>query len=808
MKRLSHKIRGMTGGELAFRAREYIDVLRERFLERPGSFGIDTVRDRALPPAPACPFPAFEDRDRTKALLERRFSDSIERVIAAADGICEHRIPVFSEIITFGPRIDWHMGARGKDPARLPFYRGIGTIESGIHDDIKVPWELNRHNFLIHLGKAYFVTGDRKYFDAWKGLIRSWIEDNPYNRGIHWESSLELSFRAINWIWSSFFFAAELRRDEALAQEMAVQLYLHGLHIRRHLSSYFSPNTHLTGEALGLLYLGTCHPYLKGAREWRATGAGILEAEVRRQVLDDGGYFEMAIYYHAYTVDFYLHYLLLRGADGGRETRARIRNAIRHLAYLSGPDGAVPLIGDSDGGRLLFLGGAKGNVRGACSTGAVLFGDGELKHLCRNSPEEETLWMLGPRGIEAFEQLRTAAPATHHSLNFDTGLFCFRSGMGESDSRVIIDCGRHGWGRCGHAHSDLLSIEWYAGGETVLADPGTYKYAGAGAMRDEYRGSLRHNTISVNDRSQSVPDGAFSWKTIARPTSVCARYLDEFGFFEGSHDAYRHLGCRLRRTVLFLGDRFCIVVDDVLLDRPIESLTWNMQFGEGALTPAGADGYRFEGAAGSHRVRFLTASEHDVRITEGAVYPDYGRAVAAPRLRYIERDVRRGHMIVTLLGPDDGLIDGFRLEGRNLHRRGGADGGPEIILERGGAGGADLPGGAGLPGGMESTGGAVSASFLMRNDGTALFVLRNGREVRDASGGLALRSDREHDLFMAVLSGGTLRVEAGASPRSLTLPFDAERVLIGGAPVSFTRKGDMIAFTGEPSREGEKRKES
>ena len=42
-------------------------------------------------------------------------------------------------------------------------------------------------------------------------------------------------------------------------------LYLHGRHLETYLSTYFSPNTHLTGEALGLYYLGTVFPEFSDA---------------------------------------------------------------------------------------------------------------------------------------------------------------------------------------------------------------------------------------------------------------------------------------------------------------------------------------------------------------------------------------------------------------------------------------------------------------------------------------------------------------------------------------------------------------
>jgi hypothetical protein len=48
--------------------------------------------------------------------------------------------------------------------------------------------------------------------------------------------------------------------------EIERSLYAQGRHIESYLSTYFSPNTHLTGEALGLYYLGTCLPELECAR--------------------------------------------------------------------------------------------------------------------------------------------------------------------------------------------------------------------------------------------------------------------------------------------------------------------------------------------------------------------------------------------------------------------------------------------------------------------------------------------------------------------------------------------------------------
>src|SRR5207249_4717018 len=104
--------------------------------------------------------------------------------------------------------------------------------------------------------------------------------------------------------------------DRHRVQDVLEGLAAHAAHVGRYLSEYFSPNTHLTGEALGLLYAGVLLPEHPEARSWRERGAAILEREVARQVLTDGVYFEQATCYQRYTVEIYLHFLILaRGAS-------------------------------------------------------------------------------------------------------------------------------------------------------------------------------------------------------------------------------------------------------------------------------------------------------------------------------------------------------------------------------------------------------------------------------------------------------------------------------------------------------------
>ena len=75
-------------------------------------------------------------------------------------------------------------------------------------------WELNRHQHWLALGRAYWLTGDRRYRAVFVAELESWLAANPPLTGINWASMLELGFRALSWTWALEFFATATDRDE------------------------------------------------------------------------------------------------------------------------------------------------------------------------------------------------------------------------------------------------------------------------------------------------------------------------------------------------------------------------------------------------------------------------------------------------------------------------------------------------------------------------------------------------------------------------------------------------------------------
>src|SRR5467141_3462047 len=273
-------------------------------------------------------FSAREIPGRTE-LLRKHLPDEAAEILHEADEICAHRFRLLGyEHLEFtldrsrgnfagdnfrGDNlhdIDWHLDpVHGRRAPLDPWFK-IPFLDFAAVGDHKVTWELNRHQHLVTLAKARLLSNDEKYSRELIAQWRSWIKANPYPLGINWGSSLEVAFRTLSWIWIDQMLADAPRYRE-LRADLLPALAFHGRYIDRYLSTYFSPNTHLLGEAVALFFLGTLYPQIETAALWQQTGWKILLQEAHRQVRPDGVYFEQSLHYHVYALDFFLYARLL-----------------------------------------------------------------------------------------------------------------------------------------------------------------------------------------------------------------------------------------------------------------------------------------------------------------------------------------------------------------------------------------------------------------------------------------------------------------------------------------------------------------
>ena len=518
-------------------------------------------------------FQSFADKEKTLEAFRSFPNDVRETILKKARKILEGKFDLLGyEDLKFDVPVNWHYEPIARKHLPIKHWKQFDELDATETGDKKIVWELNRHQHFFTLGAAYWLTHDEIYAETFARHLESWMALNPPGMGINWFSSLEAAFRAISWLWGFRFFEGSSHITPELFLSAAKFLYLHGRRIEKYLSTYYSPNTHLTGEALGLYYLGTQLIFLQCAERWRTLGEEILFAELDRQIWDDGVYFEQSTFYARYTADFYTHFLILRNLNGEKKSAElsakldlKLQLLLDFLMYVTRPDGTTPLIGDDDGGRILPLSSRDANdFRAVLATGSVLFERGDYKFVAREKAEE-TLWLLGAKGLQVFDILPEHKPL-ESSKAFETGgFYVMRDGWDVSDNYLLIDAGQMGALTGGHSHADTLSVELASGGRTLLVDSGTYSYHASEKIRNYFRSTVAHNTLSIDKKSSSEFGGKFSWESTAAAKVKAWIPEKRFDFFEGLHEGFLRLSppAGHARSILYLKNDYWIVRDFV-----------------------------------------------------------------------------------------------------------------------------------------------------------------------------------------------------------------------------------------------------
>ncbi|MDX2045126.1 MAG: alginate lyase family protein [Acidobacteriota bacterium] len=575
------KLRGKSLREIRVRGSQELAILREQFLVWTEMSDADWLRQvqpgvNRSPGGNTAPavaalileriknsgvqtfFPSLAHKAEINVLMASRFAAQRKAIINRAERVLAGKFDLLGfNGLKFGNPIDWHLEPVSDKRTPLVHWSKIDYLNPEIAGDKKITWELNRHQFFVTLGQAYWLTNDERFAESFVALATSWMDANPPGRGINWASSLEVAFRSISWLWALHLFAGSSRLTPEFLARLLKFLTAFGQHVEKYLSHYFSPNTHLTGEALGLFYLGVALPELKRAESWRKKGLKILSDQLYTQIRGDGVYFEQTSYYHRYTADFYLHLLTLGKASRAAlpaELEKMLAQMLDHLMWITRPDGSASLVGDDDGGRLVMLGVRRlDDFRDTLATGAAIAGRGDWKFVAGEAAAE-TLWLLGPEGLADYDGVKATLPAKHSQAFGEAGYFVMRDGWLPESGYVLMDCGPHGSLACGHAHADALSLEFSAGGVNWLTDSGTLTYTGKADLRDYFRSTAAHNTAEVDGQSQSVTAGPFSWSHIAESKLDEFSGNENFGYFSGSHNGYQRLADPVKhwREVLFM----------------------------------------------------------------------------------------------------------------------------------------------------------------------------------------------------------------------------------------------------------------
>jgi hypothetical protein len=352
--------------------------------------------------------------------------------------------------------------------------------------------------------------------DEARALVEEWISRNPPCRGDAWEP-YPVARRLLNWSLAGMI-SPELRAY--LAPWMAAQTRFLAKHLERHLLG-----NHLLCDLCAVVAatasIETADCEVLGTRAVR-----LLEREIGREVLPDGGYAERTVQYHVVVLHDALMALALQRARGwSLQIGPALARMLRWADCVRRADGSYPWLNDAapDGMPSLSL----------------------IRHLSRIA---EVVPAGGPPPslIELPDTGWTILREDNHELLFEHGI------IGP----------RH---QPGHGHADALSFELVWDGMPVVSDTGVTTYE-IGEVRAFERSAAAHATVEVDGRGADEPWASFRVGGRARPV-----YLGKSSPWPGAWllrgQVTSYQGWLHRRSLLFWPGHLLVVGDRVLRTR-------------------------------------------------------------------------------------------------------------------------------------------------------------------------------------------------------------------------------------------------
>lgn len=511
----------------------------------------------------------FFDTVNIAGLQRELFQDETKAMIAAADRIVHESawdLAGFG-VLSFDREARWRSDPLTGSDWGLDYHADIVPYHEG-GPDIRVLWEVNRFGHAITLARAFAVTGDESYAEAFFSQVAEWMQQNPYGRGANWHCAMEAALRAINLLAAFDIFRHSERSSKEQLGTILQLLDQHGKFILDNNEfSYVATSNHYLSNAIGLFWIGTMLPELQNAAEWQAFGLSEMLREMDKQVLPDGADFESSTGYHRFVTEMFLLSFLLaqkNGVDIPQKYWGKLQTMLEYLHGITRTDGRIPLIGDADGSQIIPI--VKRYADDAAyllALGAVVLDNHEFKSFASLTPE--VLWSCGENGADKFNSLAAPAGGTTSAGFPNAGSYVMRSG----DLYLHFnanDCGVNGRGS--HAHNDALSIEVSAFGRPFIVDPGNYAYNLDRTARHKFRSTAYHSTVSVDAAEQNsiAPDLPFIMGNEAKPRVLSWETDDQTDRVVAEHDGFMRLNqqVRHRRTVEFNKIEQYWVIDDHL----------------------------------------------------------------------------------------------------------------------------------------------------------------------------------------------------------------------------------------------------
>lgn len=397
-------------------------------------------------------------------------------------------------------------------------------------------WKVNRKDKLWQYNLNYFDDLNAEnsiHRKEWhEFILKSWLNENEYEQNsVAWEP-YPTSLRSVNWIkW--------VLLNNTLTNECLTSLHYHGVYLEKKLERHILGN-HLFSNAKALIFLGIYFQTTNSDR-WLRKGLKIVKKEIKEQILNDGGNFELSPSYHVNfledildiinilkTYDLNLHFIK-RNLIKDLESIAK--KMIQWLFTMTWQDGSLPSFNDS-----------ANNISSS------------LKNIIEYASR---------LGIKEYE-IKKEKNLSYSHLKESGYLVIY-----QNNNKIILDVGEIGPKYLtAHSHADTLSFEMTFNSQKVLVNSGTSCY-GESSRRHFERSTKAHNTVEISNRNSSEVWAGFRVANRAFPKNLSIKDSSSSIKINCSHDGYNSFikKCIHRRSWIIEDNK--ITIEDNIIGQKV-----------------------------------------------------------------------------------------------------------------------------------------------------------------------------------------------------------------------------------------------
>jgi hypothetical protein len=371
----------------------------------------------------------------------------------------------------------------------------------------RIDWNYNGYSKLWTYNLNYFDFLNQKKMNSDIGLnlIMDYVKNDKII--IDGKEPYPISLRGVNWIK----FLSKFQINNLVINRT---LYNHYRILSKNIEYHLLGN-HILENAFSLLFGAY---YFKNDKFY-SKSKHIIEKELKEQILNDGGHFELSPMYHQIILYKVLDCIQL----------------IKINKWIN--DDLLMLLEDSASKMISWL-------------NEVTFENGDIP--CVN----DSTFNIAPTSEELFNYADQIGVITKKIVLSDSGYRKFRNNMFE----LFVDVGNVGpLYQPGHVHSDTLSFILHVNNKPVFVDTGVSTYE-KNQKRQTERQTSAHNTVVINSEDQTQVWGGFR---VAKRAQV-KNLKEDVDFIEAEHDGYKRIGVsHLRR---FSIDKSLVKIKDNIVN--------------------------------------------------------------------------------------------------------------------------------------------------------------------------------------------------------------------------------------------------